>query len=501
MKKMNLFCNLSYIIAVYIPNGRYIHVEVPAQSSLFQFSKTLSRAFALPYCAPHKFVFPTLNITILDTPSVRQELIPTSKHVNLYQLGIQKGFTFSVLFEQFMKVSMQCEVLRLQNNPIVKTDILLSNIKSRQQKTQLNKKKPRSRADKLLADLLKQTYLFSKQQLWNKISRNELFAFDVGDHQIHYGCLIGQQNEKKILNIYSTTQGIYGLCLMAKSTNINSPFDVVSQLMEQECLSICLDSEDELFPDELKRLKAFAKENQIDLKKENYYPHFDRFKAPYEPWHVKKPRNLLLISKALEVVSTINNLLTIQSKEELGFSKGDPFGKTIPFFTKENNSFVYSGCKTLPELIEPTYPVGIWTDQIALAKIKKRPVPLQYDCEILPFFMKVQQSEEELNNSLSITTSPYHPWMLFIVDHQTGYLYSTIICKLYDNYEHIFTQKLKDELLITGLPSKLWVPNKRTADFFKDFCEKTGVEMESNNRLIQLETAKLKCAEQMFYQK
>lgn len=73
------------------------------------------------------------------------------------------------------------------------------------------------------------------------------------------------------------------------------------------------------------------------------------------------------------------------------------------------------------------------------------------------------------------------PYMLMLMDEQSGTILSTGITESFEDYDESFLDLFAQAVEAQGRPKKLITVSERSRDFFKPFCAKLGIEFEKRS--------------------
>lgn len=312
-------------------------------------------------------------------------------------------------------------------------------------------------------------YAFQKTELWNTLYDMDMFAVRMDDGETGYCNVMGMRGEHFALSLYLGDSGLesYYTIMSSSGEEDMTEADYAELLYSQDCIQCSFETKQDMFPDELTWIKAYAEKRGLSFRgRGRKYVHFARFKPGYAPWYIQDEKEISYIQQALDAALEVADRIQKSSKREAGFLECDADGK-IPLLSKNKKGFVWETMQLPEEVsVEKSSPV-LNEDAVKALSVLKRAVSLE--CKFFKIPYPIQKDKDE---------APCLPGMLVSADSQSGMLFepSGIITPPEEEAQTLdaFIQFCIDKEF---LPEKIHAADGRTARILQDFCTRTGTPM------------------------
>ena len=332
-------------------------------------------------------------------------------------------------------------------------------------------------------------FQFKKTKLWKKLYDTQLFAIEHSDGTIGYCCVMGMMGEHLALAVYPGDEGMDSYRLMGKDRSKMNDLEVQETALSQNCVMLSFENKDELRPKELDEVRAYCTAHQLVLRGRKAYPQFQRFRPHYFPWYVEDEKDRAHLLEALEAGLAVSAKLDDAAPEDLGFTEGAPYDRSIPLLIKKDGGFAWTMI-ALPEPQPVVYPSPEACDDIALAKLaksKKRGGEWACDVSMHVDPMSDETSENEVVDEPK--NAPFYPYLLLIIDNKSGMVMNVQLSDNPEDYAEKFTRTILEVAQNNGKPSRILVCNERAHALFEKLAVQLGSELVLKKRIPKLEEA------------
>lgn len=319
-------------------------------------------------------------------------------------------------------------------------------------------------------DLYDIAFRYKKAGIWKKLWDSEVFAIKLKNGEIGYISIMGKNGEYNALGLYIGEAGFgsyRGLANLGGPTG--SPFRDHELILQQNCLQAALEIKEDLMPEEVEEVKAYAKKNDIKLSGKNAYPQFIKYEPGYHPWKVQTKEDIDSLYEAMLAACLLADILKTVSPEAMGIISINPYTQTVPLFEINGQELIEAGFTSLPGDLEEHYDYAVADNQIALASVKKLPRKGIWETELICMMDPVQNSPEE---------TPYYPFLLLVVESKSFYMLPVPIVEHAEKNPQKVLQAYANAWKSQGCyPKEVRCRDERTYALLKDFSEKTDVKI------------------------
>ena len=313
-------------------------------------------------------------------------------------------------------------------------------------------------------------FRYKKAKIWKKLWDSEIFAVKLKSGETGYVCIMGRNGEYNALALYIGQEGFESYRRMADMEQYSgSELKNHELMLQQQCLQVALENKEDLLPEEVDEVRAYAKKKGIRLSGKNAFPQFIKFEPGFHPWKVKTQADMSALLEAMEAAILLADLLNSMIPMKLGITPIYPFTEQVPLFAVDQGELRRIGFAPLPGMPEEKYVYAKADNQIALAAVKKLPKKGIWESEIVRMPEAAQDDPEE---------APYYPLLLLIVEKKSHFLLPMPIMKHADTNPRTMLQQFADAWKAhKSYPKEIRCRDERTYALLKDFCEKTGAKI------------------------
>lgn len=326
-------------------------------------------------------------------------------------------------------------------------------------------------------DLYDMAFRYKKAGIWKKLWDNEVFAIKLKNGEFGYISIMGQNGEYNALGLYIGEEGFGSYRILADmGGSTGNPFKDHELMLQQRSLQAALEIKDDLMPEEVEEVKAYAKKNGIKLSGKNAYPQFIKYEPGYHPWKVQKKEDIDSLYEAMQAACLLAEELKTQLAEDLGIFPIGPWTHEVPSFEVKGDKIVEAGLAPLPGDLEVHYDYVKAENQIALASVKKLPRKGIWESELICMMDPIQNSPDEV---------PYYPLMLLVVESKSFYMLPVPIVDHAEKNQQKVLQEFANAWKNQGCyPKEIRCRDERTYALLKDFCEKTDVRIRIHKKSL-----------------
>ena len=318
-------------------------------------------------------------------------------------------------------------------------------------------------------ELYDKAYAFQKTELWNTLYDMDMFTVRMDDGETGYCSVMGMRGEHFALSLYMGDSGLASFYTIANSADAEdmSEADYAELLYSQDCIQCSFETKQDMFPDELTWMKAYAEKRGLSFRgRGRKYVHFASFKPGYAPWYVKDEKELSYIEQALDAALEVADRIQKTSKCEAGFLECDADRK-IPLLSKGKKGFVWKTIR-LPDEIKGEMSVPELNEE-AVKDLSSLTRKHELECKFFKIPYPIQKDKDE---------TPCLPSMIVSADARSGMLFKpTVIITPPDEEAKALDSFIQFCIDQKFLPKKIHAADGRTARILQDFCTCTGTPM------------------------
>lgn len=318
--------------------------------------------------------------------------------------------------------------------------------------------------------LYEAAFRYKKAGLWKKLWDSEVFAVRLQSGEIGYISIMGRNGEYNALGLYIGEEGFGSYLLMTDmSVYSGSEFRDRELLLRQKCLQAAFEGKEELLPEEVEEVRAYAKKNGIRLSGRNAFPQFLKYEPGRQPWKVQTQADMNALYEAMKAAALLADVLGGRRPNVLGILPLERAGKEIPLFSVDKGKLVQEGFITIPDMPEEKCAYVKAENEIAIASVKKLPKRGVWEAELVMLPEAVQDDLEE---------APYYPRLLMLVESKSHYMLPEPLMECGETNPRAMLQAFADAWKSEKTcPKEIQCRDERTYALLKDFCEKAGVKI------------------------
>lgn len=316
-------------------------------------------------------------------------------------------------------------------------------------------------------------FRYKKEEPWEHIFEEDVFAIESDDGQLSYVSVMGSMQEQFILSVYlDRLQSLFNIKDFEVDPEDMQYPHLLEAFLAQDSIQFALEPKAELSPEEQQSVRQYAKAHGIKLSGKNAYPRFQRLRPYRMPQPITDPADEIKLMDAIEATLEVRR---IQDEDGPRGKRLDFYMSVlgekglIPLFKRVDGVMTLVGKTDAPLPEEPVYPEGEITDIALLKKLKEsRKIPGKtLLCGVT--WMPTAISDED---------PPYYPPLLIAVSAETGKVYLPSIVKHYEeDYNELLTTFAHD-ILLKERPETLLVDDDRTYTLLEKASEAVGIELD-----------------------
>lgn len=352
--------------------------------------------------------------------------------------------------------------------------------------------------------LLDLGFAFKKSQIWKVVYEEELFAIHLPKHLILadgseyvYCSVMGRGGEHRALSVYMGQRGLNSLRIIQQDPNTSD----MEKLLSQDCLQCSLEQAEQFLPEDLQIIKEETKKRKM----RSPYPQFSRYKPYCVPWHLTDPKDIEILTIALEVTMVLSAYLQNHSKSDIHLHNMDiqssqdvlceqlsmefmvqPIdeiekNQKIPVFAVRKGQLITEEMIDLPEQTNPVLLMPTVVDELKLRTLKTIPKEGVLECQILRIPEPTKEKSED--------SAPYLPAILLSVD-EDGMVRLPLLMRHaeYDPDEAV-NDLLRRMIEERFRPNEIRVRTDETYVLLELFCKKAGIRLTQTDQMDFLDEA------------
>jgi len=311
-------------------------------------------------------------------------------------------------------------------------------------------------------------FAYRETKLWKKLYDTELFAVVLPGGEIGYCCVMGHLGEHLALSLYVGEEGLNSLRMLRDQGD--GVRNVQEFLLAQNCLQCAFGNKDDLSPEELSSVRAYAAKHKLSFRGKNAFPQFMKYRAAHIPWPISEEADMEMLGAALRGALAVSTALAERgSKMERGFQDALFEDRPVPLLTPSQDGFTWS-MHALPPYSPPTYPQPVIEDELLLMRLKKcKKRAGVWMCDVVMYPNPVIMEE---------SAAPLFPYVLLTADRDTGVVISIEPVMDYRDGADELLRGLAGQMLEHGVPRQLEVMDERTYDLVKSIAAALRIKLE-----------------------
>ena len=327
--------------------------------------------------------------------------------------------------------------------------------------------------------LFELAFRYKKTKLWEKLWDDQVFGVEMSDGTIAYVCAMGRMGDYNALAVYVGEEGALGY-RKALSQDIRTLglFDRHEAMTVQNCLQVTFGMKDELEDEEIEEARMYGKKFGYRFGGANSYPTFIKFEPAKYPWKVLSEKDMDYLAQAIEASLILMPYLKGKNPEAEGFVMVKEEEITIPLLRCVDGEWKIDGTTIFP-VVEENYVAPTVLDEIALQKLKKKPVQGKWECALSMFPEPIAPEDDG---------APEFPYMLMAVEEESHYALKPLMAKDYKSHPEDLVNGMVDCFNEEGMkPAGFIVKDDRTQVMLELLASKLGVSIEKKEELPAVE--------------
>lgn len=258
-------------------------------------------------------------------------------------------------------------------------------------------------------NLYKVAIRFRNLACWNWMTDSDLYGIrNPFNNDVGYCCVLGYLGEVFGLVVYPGTEGL-NCYLETRKRNELPPDDL---LLSQDCIAAFYENRNHLSKEDLKTIRDLG----LKFKGNNAYPMFRRYEPGYYPREITGDEAIYLI---LVLEQSIDIVQLFRDEESIMNPPGDGY-----YFVRspyiDGGALKWTDAWEMPAPLKKqpveTFPIDELRIQRLLGQAHKKEGIIELD------FFSAFTPVREGNRA-------FFPFVLLIVDHLSGFVYSTRVCR------------------------------------------------------------------------
>lgn len=319
-------------------------------------------------------------------------------------------------------------------------------------------------------DLYTLAFRYKKTALWKKLWDTEILAIKLSNGETGFVSIMGRLGEYCAIGLYIGDEGFESFRLISNAERIaESEMEYHEMMLQQNSLQLAFDAKDELMPEEVDEVRAYAKANGIRLSGKNAYPQFIKCEPNHMPWKIKKETDLQLLSEAVEAAELFAKLLDKRNPASLGIVDIRYNTKEVPLFEVKDHTIQQVGYAPVPKEKKREFKPLILKNDILAASMKRLPKKGIWEAEFIRMMDPIQNDPEE---------APYYPSVFLMAEKESHFVVPVLLDLGDEEDPQTFFQHFSDMWKAQKMYAKeIRCRNERTFAMVEDFCKKTGVKV------------------------
>lgn len=320
---------------------------------------------------------------------------------------------------------------------------------------------------------------YKKTKLWKSLWETELFAVKLSGGRIGYISVMGSAGEHIALSLHIGEEGFLSFRRLTKmDVFVLPPLKIHEFSIQQDCMQCSLENKDMLGQQEYEEARDYFRRNGIRPSGKNSYPMFRKYTPNYLPWPLQTQEEQDDLCEALAAAIELSRILKGKRKADLGLNPLEDDTEEILLLEYQNGQYRL-GKTTLPAERPIKLPEPIFSNDIALASLKKIKRSGVWECEIIHFPHAIQNNPEDI---------PSFPVLLLAVNTPEGYMFHVPPVEHYEECPKELLNQFVDTMLQEEIcPVRIKVRDERTYAFAKSLCEKLKIRLEIEEELPMLD--------------
>ena len=319
-------------------------------------------------------------------------------------------------------------------------------------------------------------FKYKETRLWKKISAHMPLALELEDGNIAHICVVGQMGEYNAVVVGLNDEGYYFLDKLLKNELLLNEYVKFANIFEGNFIQMALGKKSYLNKEELERVSAYKKKNNLKLKGPNTFPFFRKSREFGQSVELKDEEGFNILSQVLKALISLGSMLKEKNRRELKIGYLHEFDK-IPLMKKQNGTYIISDYIERDQNVKISYPEAKVINIDTIRKLKEIPKNIVFNLKLIPIY------NPEIDKG-----HLYIPLILAPFVDGLDLMLTLDVTESPDDYPdkivNDFLQVLVEE---KTNPALINVFDKRTFDLFKNICSvlDIGIKLIDENQQVK----------------
>lgn len=323
---------------------------------------------------------------------------------------------------------------------------------------------------------------------WKKLNDSQMFGVSMPDGDVWYGCILGNSGMEYGLSIYPREDGLKSFVNSISGILGNPDYKTRHELMcQMSYINISFDDENigTLLGEWIEAISEALNADNKRIKKKNAWPflyqiyHGEMYQKGVKPGFEEGTE--IMLRAAVEIAAKLKGL---RAKEIAALGFKDEYipvegGMEIPLLTPNVDGTFKWGMMHTPAIEEQEYEVPEFENEEVISKLKNLRQVALYQCRLIHSPARYGSEEES-----------YYPLVFLMVRAIDEYAVTVMASKGDPTDEFDLLDAIGEQMIKDGFrPKTLTVCDDHTEALLTDFCEKTGIRLNTARNLPSLDSA------------
>ncbi|MEW6214606.1 MAG: hypothetical protein AB1478_05290 [Nitrospirota bacterium] len=319
-------------------------------------------------------------------------------------------------------------------------------------------------------NLYKAAIRFRNLACWDWMTDADLYGIrNPFNNDVGYCCVLGYLGEVFGLVVYFGTEGLNCYLEIQKMAGV-SPDDL---LLSQNCIVVSYENRNHLSKEDLKTIRDLG----LKFKGNNVYPIFRRYEPGYYPREITRDEAIYLI---LVLEQSIDIVKLFRDEESIMNPPGDGY-----YFVRspyiEGGALKWTDAWEMPAPLKKP-PVEIFPiDELRIQRLLEQALKKEgiIELDFFSAFMPVREGNRA-----------FFPVVLLIVDHLSGFVYSTHVCRPASHRAEMqdFLFSFMEQYKV--IPQEILVKEEEILNLIAPLASKLKIKLTPTKKLRETERAK-----------
>ena len=326
-------------------------------------------------------------------------------------------------------------------------------------------------------DLFTLAFAYKKARLWKKLRDEELFALRLADGRTAYISVMGNAGDHCAMGMYLGEEALETCRDMCLDPPVLREYEMREAALRQDCLQMILDNKEFLREEERQEVSVYAAGHGIRLAGKNAFPHFKKLKPSHLPWHLEGASEEEAMREGLSACLRMAEIISGRKPSSLGFSAISSGAEAVPLMEKQGDTYEIAGMLTLPPRKEKVYPSPAVMNEVAIQRLKHLRREDSLDAKLVMVTLPVQEKGD---------AQPYFPMALFAIHPGSQYVLPPVMQPEIDPVGMV--NELMARMIETGRrPERIRVSDERTYQLLAPLAAALRTPIEKLDEMPELE--------------